>query len=128
MLALVACRTAPIQDVIEAQLPTIPDAATAAAVDEAIWRAGRKVGWDVERLRPGEMQATWRFKHHRAVVSITHVGRRFNIRYESSRNLLHRDDLIHSKYNRLVQQLMRQIQEESITPVQSGESPAESRT
>ncbi len=111
-----SCRTAPIHDVLEAPLPTAQGAATTDDLDEAIWRAGRKVGWKIERIRPGVLRGTWRFKHHLAVVSITRDQRYFTIRYVDSQNLLYDGDQIHRRYNSLVDELARQIEQEPVTP------------
>ena len=111
-----SCRTAPIHDVLEAPLPTAQGAAITDDLDEAIWRAGRKVGWKIERIRPGVLRGTWRFKHHLAVVSITHDQRYFTIRYVDSQNLLYDGDQIHRRYNSLVEELARQIEQEPVTP------------
>jgi hypothetical protein len=113
--SVVACRTAPIREVIDAPLPRGQGASTTADVDEAIWRAGRKAGWKIERMRPGVLRGTWRFKRHLAVVSITHDDRRFNIRYEDSQNLLYSGEEIHRNYNKLVDRLVQQIQREPVT-------------
>jgi len=115
------CRTTGIRDFIDVPLPLATGQEATEDVDEAIWRAGRKRGWKVERLRPGVLRATWHKKHHVAVVSITHTLRRFSIRYESSQNLLHSGDRIHHNYNVVVQRLAEMIQREPITPT----APAE---
>jgi hypothetical protein len=116
LLGLVAgCRTAPIQDVVAAPLPVPCADATTNDVDEAIWRAGRKLGWKIDRIGPGELRGTWRFKHHEAVVSITHHDGLLNIRYVESQNLLHEGSQIHRNYNELVQRLQTQIQREPVT-------------
>jgi len=121
--SVTSCRTAPIQDVVDAPLPAACGASTTEAVDEAIWRAGRKLGWQIEGLRPGVLRGTWRFKHHVAVVSIAHADGRFSIRYEESQNLLHEGDRIHRSYNRAVQLLAIQIQQEPVAPELDGLCP-----
>jgi hypothetical protein len=113
--SLTGCRTAPIQDIVDAPLSAACGERATEAWDEAIWRAGRKVGWKIESMRPGLLRGTWRFKHHAAVVSIAHADGRFSIRYESSENLLHEGDRIHRSYNRLVERLATQIQREAVS-------------
>jgi hypothetical protein len=66
------------------------------------------------------LRGTWRFKHHLAVVAITHDDRRFSIRYEDSRNLLHSGDQIHHNYNGLVSRLAAWIQREPVRPSLEG--------
>ena len=97
-LAVVACRTAPIRDVVNAPLPNATGVATPQQVDEAIWRAGRKLGWKIEPVGPGELRGTLRVKRHVAVVSITHDTKRFSIRYADSQNLRYDGRQIHRNY------------------------------
>ena len=119
------CRTVPIQDVVDAPLPAASRNAPAADLDEAIWRAGRKVGWDIERLSPGRLRGTWRFKRHSAVVSITYRDGLVSIGYVDSVNLLHEGDRIHHEYNTLVQRLLVQIQHEPLSPGSTAAPPLE---
>ena len=111
--ASAACRTAPIQDVIDAPLPAAWSRVSLDAADEAIWRAGRKVDWEIERLSPGVLRGTWRYKHYTAVVTITHDRRLLSIRYEESDHLLHGSE-IHSNYQRMVERLLQAIRLEPI--------------
>ena len=108
-----ACRTQPIRDVIDAPLPSVWADASSDAADEAIWRAGRKVGWQIERLRPGVLRGTWRHEHYTALVTIVREGARISIRYEESDHLL-REGGIHENYNRMVERLLRQIEREPV--------------
>ena len=109
----VACRTVPIVSIQDERLSTdgstaLPDAA------EAIWRAGRKAGWDIEPISPGELQGTYRLKAHLAVVRITYDTSHFSIRYEGSENLLRSGNLIHHNYNTWVRSLADQIEREPV--------------
>lgn len=114
LLACVAgCRSAPIRDVIDAPLPEAWSRLTLAQADEAIWRAGRKVGWEIERLSAGVLRGTWRYKHYSAVTTITHDLRKLSIRYEESDHLL-RNGEIHSNYNVMVGRLLDQIRRERV--------------
>jgi hypothetical protein len=87
------------------------------AIDEGIWRAGRKQGWEIERTAPGRLRGTRRWKRHAAVVSITHDGSRLQLAYEDSENLLHDGDRIHRNYDTAVQRLLGRIAREPILPV-----------
>jgi hypothetical protein len=107
LVCLAACRT-PIENVNDAELPPAARSMTLEQIDEAIWRAGRKVKWDIEIQGPGELRAIWRHKAHLAIVRITHDHERLSILYESSENLV-RDGKIHRHYNAMVQRLLRQI-------------------
>jgi hypothetical protein len=116
----VGCRTEVRRDVRDVPLSGACAAATVDEIDAAIWRAGRKVGWQIDRVEPGVLWGTWRWKHHAAVVSIVHRGGRLGIRYEWSQNLLAEDDRIHRSYNRMVERLVARIQAEPIAPERGG--------
>ena len=113
LACVAACRSAPIRDVIDAPLPEAWSRLSVDQADEAIWRAGRKVGWEIERLSPGVLRGTWRYKHYTAVVTITHDRRTLSIRYEESDHLL-RDGEIHSNYNVMVERLLERIQHDPV--------------
>jgi hypothetical protein len=123
LACVAACRTQPIRDVIDAPLPSVWSEASPDAADEAIWRAGRKVGWQIERLRPGVLRGTWRHEHYTAVVTITREGDRLGIRYEESDHLL-REGGIHSNYNAMVERLLRQIEREPVLDLEAA-APAD---
>lgn len=112
------CRTVPLQDVVDAPLPAACSAATPDEVDEAIWRAGRKAGWAIDRVEPGVLLGTWSFRQHAAMVSITQRNGHLSIRYVWSRNLLYEGDRIHRAYQKLLVQLLAAIQHEPV-----GEAP-----
>ncbi|HEY8155980.1 MAG TPA: hypothetical protein VII72_17760 [Myxococcota bacterium] len=112
---LVGCRTAPIQDVVDAPLPLRCSEATTDDVDEAIWRAGRKLDWKIDRIGPGDLRGSLRFKRHVAVVSLTHHDGYLSIHYLESQNLRQDGGEIHRNYNVLVQRLLTQIQQEPVT-------------
>lgn len=107
LVCLAACRT-PIENVNDAELPPAARGMTLEQIDEAIWRAGRKVNWEIEIQGPGELRGIWRYKGHLAIVRITHDHERLNILYESSENLV-RKGKIHRHYNTMVQRLLQQI-------------------
>ena len=112
---LVGCRTAPIRDVIDAKLQVGP-ASTREDIDEAIWRAGRKLDWSIVVLGPGRLQGTLHHRRHVAVVSILHDGEVFSICFAGSENLLHEDDRIHRRYNLWVARLAEKIEGEPVMP------------
>ena len=115
-LLLVSCRTAPIHDVTDAQLLVQP-ASTVEDIDEAIWRAGRKLGWSIAVLSPGRLRGTFHHRRHVAVVSIAHDGQLFSIRFEGSENLREDRDRIHERYNVWVARLAEKIEAEAATPM-----------
>jgi len=113
LACVTSCRSAPIRDVVDAPLPPAWSRLSLDQADEAIWRAGRKVGWEIERLSPGVLRGTWRYKHYTAVVTLTHDRRALSIRYEESDHLL-RDGEIHSNYNVMVGRLLDRIRREPV--------------
>lgn len=111
---LSGCRTTgTIQNVAETPLD-VPREASLEDVSEAIWRAGRKLGWEIEAVGPGELVGTLHVRRHVAVVTISHDLHRFSIRYRSSENLRQRGEQIHPKYNAWVQNLAAAIATEPI--------------
>lgn len=117
---LSACRTlVPVDDVVDRPLATAPASATSADVGEAIWRAGRKLGWEIEREAPGTLRGVLRIRSHSAAVAITHDMRRFSIRYIESANLRYDGNRIHPNYNVWVERLAAKIRAEPIVPLVS---------
>lgn len=121
ILALVAgvsiagcVRTQPIYNITNAPLPRSPGAAepTTQQVARAIYAAGKRLGWQIHEVRPGEMTGTLRLRAHVAVVSIVHDTSKFSIRYKDSTNLLHAGDVIHRNYNNWIRNLERNIHAE----------------
>lgn len=112
-LWVIGCRTAPIQNVVDA--PLSPHGSVALEdIDEAIWRAGRKLGWSIEPVGAGQLRGTLRVRRHVAVVSIRHDDRHFTIAYESSENLAQHGAVIHRNDNLWVARLAAKIQAEPI--------------
>jgi hypothetical protein len=121
LVGIPACRTlAPIVDVVDQPLRAAPATATSGDVDEAIWRAGRKLGWRVEPGSAGSLRGVLRIRSHTAVVAITHDMRQFSIRYVDSTNLRHDGNRIHPNYNVWIERLAAQIRAEPIVPIEAG--------
>jgi hypothetical protein len=116
LVVAVGCRTAPIHDVVDAKLLVQP-ASTTADIDEAIWRAGRKLGWSIAVLSPGRLRGTFNHRRHVAIVSISHDDELFCIRLAGSQNLRHHGDRIHERYNLWVARLAEKIAVEPATPI-----------
>jgi hypothetical protein len=108
------CRTtAPILNVTKAPLGPPPGSrVTLQDVSRAIWAAGKRLGWEMQEVRPGELTGTLRLRQHLAVVAITHDTSTFNITYTNSINLRQHDDQIHRNYNNWVNNLAKAIQAE----------------
>lgn len=107
-------RRHPIYNVSGARLAQAPGTPSPAIgqVSKAIWAAGKKLGWQIEEVRPGELTGTLHLRSHVAVVSIVHDTSTFSINFKDSTNLLHDGDRIHKNYNKWIRRLERQIQAE----------------
>jgi hypothetical protein len=105
-VGLAACRTAPIYNVeSEKFVGTAPlDERTA-----QIKRAGAGLGWVMEEVRPGVIQATLNIREHQAVALIDYTPTTFSIHYKNSVNLKYDGNQIHSNYNGWIQNLERAI-------------------
>ena len=114
LIAAQGCsRTAPILTVMAAPLGPAPgDKPTLEDVSRVIWAAGKKLGWVMREVRPGELTGTLSLRTHVAVVTILHDTSTFSIKYKDSRNLLHQNDHIHRQYNNWVDHLAKTIQAE----------------
>jgi hypothetical protein len=113
LLVAQGCRTAPILNVTNAPLGPAPGTKpTLDEVSRVIWSAGKKLGWTMQEVRPGELTGTLHLRSHLAVVAITHDTSTFSIAYRDSRNLLHQDQSIHRNYNNWVNNLAKTIQAE----------------
>ncbi len=112
-LTAAGCQTAPIRNVTGASLSAAPGTTlTMDQVAKAIGRAGQRLGWQIEQVRPGELTGTLKLRSHVAVVSITHDTLTFSIRYRESTNLLQSGQEIHKRYNTWVRNLEMGIQQE----------------
>lgn len=113
LIAVVGCRTATIENVTNAPLAPAPNTSlTMGDVSRAIWTAGKKLGWVIQDVRPGELTGTLNRRKHVAVVTITHDTSTFSINYKDSQNLRHEGQEIHRRYNYWVRRLEKQIQAE----------------
>ncbi len=111
ILLLNACRTAPIYNA--ENIPISPRAsATDEDISETIWVAGRRLGWQIEKIKPGEMRGVFKIKTHSATVSIPYDRTQFSILYKDSENLDYDGNEIHKNYNVWIQRLVGKIQHE----------------
>jgi hypothetical protein len=113
VLAAAGCRTAPIHNPKDVMLAPPPGTSlTMEDVSRAIWAAGKRLGWQINELRPGDLTGTLKLRSHVAVVSIAHDTSKFSITFKDGTNLLHKGDEIHRNYNNWISNLERQIQAE----------------
>ena len=108
------CRTtAPILTVTNAPLGSPAGSRVSLEdVSRTIWAAGKRLGWEMQQVRPGELTGTLNLRKHLAVVAITHDTSTFSINYRNSVNLRYHDNEIHRNYNNWINNLARTIQAE----------------
>ena len=112
------CRTtAPILTVTKAPLGLPPGSkASLEEVSRAIWAAGKRLGWEMQQVQPGELSGTLTLRKHLALVVIIHDTSTFSINYRNSVNLRYQDNEIHRQYNNWVNNLAKGIQAEMGRP------------
>jgi len=112
VLATAACRTAPVHNVVAPLAPAPGARLTMNDVAQAVWRAGNRLGWQIETVSPGALRGTLKLRQHVAVVAIAHDTSTVRITYQDSTNLRYDGQEIHKRYNQWVQNLERAIQVE----------------
>ncbi|MBK1699098.1 hypothetical protein CKO21_17785 [Rhodovibrio salinarum] len=115
--ALAGCRTSDIYNVQEASL-SAPPSTEMMEVENAIKRAGGRLGWQIQRAdpdQPGHLIGRLPIRSHVAVVDIMHNTQTFSITYKDSTNLKYdaAEGKIHSNYNGWVQNLRTEIVREA---------------
>lgn len=106
VLALAACRSAPVMNVVNAPVGA---SRTAAQVEQAIVSAGNSLGWRMQPQAPGKVQGTLMRRDHRAVVDIDYTPRTYTIRYKDSSGMDYDGSAIHKNYNGWIENLDRAI-------------------
>lgn len=109
------CRSAPVYNVHDANMVTGSDSPALDEVDQAIKKAGIKLGWDMKTVDPGHIVGTLRIRAHMAVVDIRFNKETFSITYKDSNNLEYNGREIHSNYNGWVQNLEQAIRNELLS-------------
>lgn len=111
-LMLSACKTAPIQNVDQAAVPSTAQEKSLEDIAKAIQRAGISLGWRMDPKNSGHIVATLDERDYMAKVDINYSRQGYSIAYKDSRNLDHSGNKIHKHYNRWIQNLDQTIQEE----------------
>ncbi len=123
LLALSACRVAPIQNIESAPLQA-PGFATLEDVADAIIRAGLVQGWEMREIRPGLFEAKLIVGgRYQARIDIFFDTRAFSILYKDSANLRYNGRTIHKRYNQWVSFLKAEIQKQ-MRALKPGQPPA----
>jgi hypothetical protein len=108
---LTAChRVEPIYDIANSPISVSVDHKyTQEKVGEIITQAALSKGWLVEKVKPGVLRATIKWKEFSAVSSIHYSKTDYSIQLVSSDNLDQKDGKIHHKYNEYVKALQNDI-------------------
>jgi len=110
LMGLVACRTAQIYNVYDAQIAYNPKSnITLDDIATAIKEAAVRRHWIVREIEPGLIQATLNIRAHTAEVEIKYNKQSYSIVYKDSTNLRYRNGRIHPRYNTWIQNLRREI-------------------
>lgn len=112
LLALAGCKsifnTAPIVNIEDQSAPNAQ--MTFDRMEQCIKLGAADMGWKVEELKPGLLEATLHHRGHTAVVRIPFSEDRYSIIYKSSSAGLHESNgEIHKIYNVWVHNLDKQI-------------------
>lgn len=119
-----ACKTAPVHDVHQAN---VPPGFSIAEVGEIIEAAASRRGWSVVRESPGHMIASIVVRgRHMASVDITFDQQAFSIRYRDSENLRYDGNRIHRNYNGWIVRLENTIRMDLLASVQQRLDPSSS--
>lgn len=81
-------------------------------IEQAIIRGGSSLGWVMQKVSPGNIQATLNLRTHQAIVNINYTDTIYSIQYVSSVNLKYKDGKIHRNYNSWIRNLTTAINRE----------------
>jgi len=104
-VAITGCKSAPVQNVVDAPVTTATQKYAQDDVRKAILNAGARLGWQMKDVEPGYMIATLTLRTHLAQVDIHYNKQNYNIVYKNSTNLDYDGTSIHSNYNGWIQNL-----------------------
>lgn len=111
-----ACKTAPVHDVNQSN---VPPGFSIAEVGEIIESAAWRRGWSVVRQDPGHMVASIFVRgRHGASVDIMFDEAAFSIRYRDSENLRYDGKRIHRNYNGWIVRLEKTIRKDLLARMQ----------
>src|SRR5258706_1555824 len=111
LLAVTACKTTVVHNVPRTAFAA-PVSGNVKEVGEAIWAAGRREGWRVREIEPGDIRAEKNLRTHRALVRIGYDTQGFDITLLEADGLQYDGHHIHTAYNEWIAQLEKAIQDE----------------
>ncbi len=103
-------RVQPIYSVRGHAVPVAAQKLPLATLERTIYDAATARGWNVDRLRPGLMRATQKWRDHAATVDILYSNESYSIDHVGSANLKEQGDRIHKAYNTYVHALEDEIE------------------
>jgi hypothetical protein len=98
-----------VYNVKEAPVTMRSENYTLSDVEKAIVKAGRSLGWQMQKAKPGHIIGTLYIRRHMAKVDITYNRLSYNIEYKDSDNLKYDGTSIHRKYNQWIRNLSQRI-------------------
>ena len=110
-LMLVACRSAPIQNVEHEPVRINKINYTIEDVERGIIRGGVSMGWEMYRKQPGLIEGTLYIGKHVVEVTIPYNMQSYNISYRNSKNMNYDSGKIHKSYNRWIDNLNKAIRQ-----------------
>ena len=111
LILLSGCRSAPIYNAKDVSIsPRL--SASEEEIAEAIWSAGRRLGWSIKQVGEWKIKAVKHIRSHSLTVSIHYSKTAFDILYVDSENLNFDGQNIHENYNVWVRRLEERIQNE----------------
>lgn len=110
-LLLVACTSAPIQNVEHAPVRINKVNYSIENVEKGIIRGGVGMGWEMYRKQPGLIEGTLYIGKHVVEVTISYNMQSYNISYKNSKNMNYDSGKIHKSYNRWIENLNKAIRQ-----------------
>jgi len=111
LVLLSGCRSAPVYNPKGISISPRPSASKE-EIAEAIWSAGRRDGWQIEKVGEWKLKAVKRIRNHSATISIHYSKNTLDISYVDSDNLDFDGQNIHENYNVWIHRLTEKIQNE----------------
>ncbi|WP_019625728.1 hypothetical protein [Thioalkalivibrio sp. ALJT] len=111
LLTLTGCSTtAPVHDISDTTVRSVDgERPGAEQMERAIRTAGITLGWQMEEIEPGLIEARLEQRESVAVVEIPYATGQYSIRYKNSSNLNYADGKIARDYNHWIKSLDDQI-------------------
>ena len=108
-LMLMACRTAPIQNLEHVPVRIKKINYSIEDVERGIMQGGVCMGWEMYRKQPGLIEGTLNKGNHVVEVTIQYSKQSYTINYRNSKNMDYDSGKIHKSYNRWIQDLDKAI-------------------